>query len=259
MINYMKSELYKITHTRETYVWTGVMAAIAILTNIILAVSNSNIENFRYGSTRFAISILVESADIFLYGAVIMAALVCNGESKNGTWKNVVAYGISKEAALAGKCIAGVITAICCMTVVVTVYFTSAVLLLEGPWIEVLNILLHEIGAVLLISIGAEILGIALMQVLKNEYVVAAVWVMVIIVLPKSLMLLGMGLNMDVLNKISEWLPTNFLSMEVRMSRSEYYALWDTAQGMAKCLIAGAGSIVIYMAGGLLAVRHREV
>lgn len=259
MINYIKSELYKVTHIRETYVWTGIMAALGILLNVILSVSNRTIKNFPYGSTRFSVSFLIGGPMLFLYGGVIMAALVCNGENKNGTWKNVIAYGISRETALIGKFIAGVITAVCCMLVVVTVYFASAVLLLKGPWQDLLAILVREMGAVLLISISAEMLGIMLMQMIKNDYIVATVWVMVTVALPKACFLLGMGLDLEILNRVSEWMPANFLSLEVMMNRSEYYALWDTAQGFAKCLIAGAGSMIIYTVAGLLAVRRREV
>lgn len=259
MINYIKSELYKITHTKETYLWTGIMVTLGILFNVILAASDNAIKDFPYGSVRFSVSFLVENVLVFLYGGVLMATLICNGETKNGTWKNIVAYGISREAALVGKCIAGAITAICCMLIVVASFFASAVLLLEGEWIWLLAVLVREIGAILFICIGAEVLGIVLLQMLKNEYIVAMLWILIIGVLPRVVFLLGVGLDIDILNTISEWMPMNFLQIEVTMNRSEYYALWDTGQGLAKCLIAGAGSIAIYLGAGLLAVRRKEL
>ena len=259
MINYIKSELYKVTHTKDTYLWTGIMAALGILFNVILAVSSHAIKDFPYGSVRFSVSFLVENVLIFLYGGVLVSSLICNGENKNGTWKNVVAYGISREAALVGKCIAGVITAICCMLAVVISFFVSAVLLLEGEWTWLLAVLIREIGAILFICIGAEVLGIVLMQMLKNEYIVAMLWILIIGALPRVVLLLGVGLDIGILNAVSEWMPANFLQIEVTMNRSEYYALWDTAQGLAKCLIAGIGSIAIYLGAGLLAARRREL
>ncbi len=259
MINYIKSELYKVTHTKDTYLWTGIMAALGILFNVVLAVSNNGIKGFPCGSVRFSVSFLVENVLIFLYGGVLIASLICNGENKNGAWKNIVAYGIPREIALVGKCIAGVVTAICCMMVVVASFFISAVLLLEGEWIWLAKVLAREIGAILFICIGAEVLGIVLMQMIKNEYIVAMIWILIIGGLPRVVFLLGVGLDIDILNVISEWMPTNFLQIEVTMNRSEYYALWDTARGLAKCLIAGIGSIAIYLGAGLLAVRRREV
>lgn len=259
MLNYMKSELYKATHSKDVYLWTAVLAGLAVLTNIILAISNSRIENFPYGMVRFPMSFLIGSPAFLMYGGMMIAMLVCKDENKNGTWKNVVAYGISREAAFLGKCMAATIIAVFCMTVILAAYFGSAVLLLEGPWNDLLTILVHEVGAVLLIAVGAEILGVLLQQIFKTDYMAMIIWAMIIVVMPQLCLMLGAGLDIEILSRIAEWLPTNFLEIEVMMNSKEYYALWDTAQGLAKCLIAGAGSIVIYTAAGLLAVRHKEV
>ena len=49
------------------------------------------------------------------------------------------------------------------------------------------------------------------------------------------------------------------LKYEVSVNMSGYRCLWDTPEGAAKCLIAGAIGILIFYAAGILAFRKREI
>ena len=56
MLNYIKSECYRVIHSRSTYVMTGIMAVLPVLFHIILyvtGVASSTTQDFPYDITSF--------------------------------------------------------------------------------------------------------------------------------------------------------------------------------------------------------------
>ncbi|MFR1640963.1 MAG: hypothetical protein ACLSVD_18605 [Eggerthellaceae bacterium] len=54
MLNYTKSELYRIVHGRELYLFTGVLCAIVLAASA--AVGHDEPPQFPYGTVRFSMS-----------------------------------------------------------------------------------------------------------------------------------------------------------------------------------------------------------
>lgn len=100
MLNYIKSECYRVIHSRSTYVMTGIMAVLPVLFHIILyvtGVASSTTQDFPYDITSFSFSFLTGSPMLFTYAGLIVAAVLYEDEHKNGNLKNAVAFGISRE------------------------------------------------------------------------------------------------------------------------------------------------------------------
>ena len=55
MLNYTKSELYRIVHGRELYLFTGVLCAIVLLSSVLLWAMAST-PDFPYATVRFSLS-----------------------------------------------------------------------------------------------------------------------------------------------------------------------------------------------------------
>ena len=83
------------------------------------------------------------------------------------------------------------------------------------------------------------------------------VWFIIMTFLPNIIFLLG--LKIDWLNGAAKWMPRNYLRMEVVVNMSKYQVLWDTPEGMAKCLIAGCIGIVVFYLFGSAAFRKKEL
>ena len=63
MLNYIKSECYRVMHSRSTYVMTGIMAVLPVLFHIILyvtGVASSTTQDFPYDITSFSFSVFGE-------------------------------------------------------------------------------------------------------------------------------------------------------------------------------------------------------
>ena len=90
MLNYIKSECYRVMHSRSTYVMTGIMAVLPVLFHIILyvtGVASSTTQDFPYDITSFSFSFLAGSPMLFTYAGLIVAAVLYEEEHKNGNMK----------------------------------------------------------------------------------------------------------------------------------------------------------------------------
>ena len=197
MLNYIKSECYRVMHSRSTYVMTGIMAVLPVLFHIILyvtGVASSTTQDFPYDITSFSFSFLAGSPMLFTYAGLIVAAVLYEEEHKNGNMKNAVAFGISREKLFLGKCMTAVLTATVIMALVLTAYIGSAWFLLEHTGPTSLKIILTEIPAVYGTAVASMILGIALLAYFKNEVMAAMLWAVIVYAIPRVLLLAGMVL-----------------------------------------------------------------
>lgn len=72
MLNYTKSELYRIVHGRELYLFTGVLCAIVLLSSVLLWAMAST-PDFPYATVRFSLSNLISMLpSLFLLAGLLV-------------------------------------------------------------------------------------------------------------------------------------------------------------------------------------------
>ena len=104
MLNYMKSELYRIVHGRELYLFTGVPCAIVLASSVLLWAMAST-PDFPYATVRFSLSNLISMLpSLFLLAGLLVWVLFAD-DRKDGTFKNAVADGCSRRDLFVGKCL----------------------------------------------------------------------------------------------------------------------------------------------------------
>lgn len=256
MINYIKSESYRVTHSTGLYLMTAVMAGTVLLLNTILALGQQYIPNFRYGTFRFSLNNFTAMPFYMLVLGAVVAGCLFIDDRKNGVLKNAISYGIPRAGILAGKCLVGFLSALFALIVVLSVYVGSAFLLLKNPeWIP-LKEMLTGIGAVLPSAAASLILMIILGSLCQKEISAVLWWAFIFYVIPQIFFFVG--LKVEIIERISRWMPYLFLSMEVRVTYDTYQCLWDTPDGLARCLIAGVSGIVLFLACGILKFKKQE-
>ncbi len=257
MLNYMKSEIYRVTHSRAVYMTVAVLTALPLLVNLILHWTDGITPGFRYGTTSFSYSNIIINPMIYCYIACIIAAVLYESGRRNGNLRNTVAYGVSRTEIFIGKCIVSLITSLVILATVMSVFIGSAMLLLkhEGP--AGIGTLLREIPAVSLTAVAALVLGILIFELFESTTVGMIIWFLLIQILPT--VLFYMGLRFDAVMKVAMWFPVNIFRTGVVMNMSQCIVLWDTTDGMIKCLITGGVSVVIAGAAGLLLLRKRDL
>ena len=135
MLNYLRSEWYRILHGREIYLFTGVLCAIVLAANVILW-AMAHTPDFPYATVRFSLSNLISMMGLLFLMAGLLVWVLFGDDRANGTLKNALAYGLSRRGLFVGKCLVSVVLGLISMAVVLAVYIGSATLLLEGPAAE---------------------------------------------------------------------------------------------------------------------------
>lgn len=256
MLNYTKSELYRIVHGRELYLFTGVLCAIVLLSSVLLWAMAST-PDFPYATVRFSLSNLISMLpSLFLLAGLLVWVLFAD-DRKDGTFKNAVADGCSRRDLFVGKCLVSTGLGLASMMVILAVYVGSAVLLLEGP-ADAVPILLKGVAAALPFTVACVVLGVAVCSVLPKTITAFLVWLAVVSIIPGVLGVIGMGV--EPVARLASWLPANFFASEVAINQSGLAQfLWDTPAGLAKCLIAGFSGIAVFGVVGLWRASKAEL
>lgn len=257
MLNYVKSEWYRVIHSKEIYLTTGFLSLLIVCVNLISFIANSAIVDYPYATVSFSFNILISSLNgLFIVGSVI-SVILFGDERKNGTLKNAVAYGILKESIFFGKCIISISSGFFSLAIILVFYIGSACLLLDGPVQVPIQKLLGGIGAALPTTIASVILAVALIGLLNKEITAVVWWVMIMFLIPQVFFYIG--LKVDFMGKIAEWMPGNFFKFEVIANMSGYQCLWDTPFGLMKCIVAGVAGIIIFAVFGILVGKKKEI
>lgn len=257
MSNYIKSEFYRVMHSAAVHRTAMILVAIPLLMNLILGWYNRITPDFRYGTTSFAYSNIVASPMIYCFTALIIVSILYESGNRNGNLRNTVAYGISRTAIFAGKCIVSLITSLIILAMVMTVFIGSAALLLRNEGPVGVNTLLTEIPAVSLVAVASLMLGILILELFDSITVGILLWSLIMVALPMAFYI-G-GFKYEAVMKIAMWFPSNFFRAGIQVNLSQCTVLWDTAAGMAKCLISGAAGIALVGTAGLLLLRKRDL
>lgn len=257
MLNYMKSEWYKIVHSKGVYLAGGVMCGLVLLMNLILWGSNHFLTNFPYGTFRFSLNTFTAQPIWMIALGSVIAGVLFIDDRKSGIIKNAVAYGVPREQILIGKWLVSLASCLILMCVVFAVYVGSAYLLLENPEWEPFRQMIMAMLSTLPFSIAAMMLMLGLGVVLEKETVMLLWWMVVIYFIPMAVDMLG--LYFKTLEKISQWLPYTFLRREVLVTMGTYQCLWDTPEGFLKCTIAGVVGMAVFGAFGIIKFRKQQM
>lgn len=257
MLNYMRSEWYRILHTKELWTFTGICAGALLAVSVLTCICNARIADFRYGSVRFVLSMLTSGMSAIFYAGAVLASLLFPDDKKSGIMKYTVATGVSRTEIYLGKCVVCVLAALVSMGLILIAYAGSATLLLEGPVQPYLGILLRGVAANVPFAAAGVFLYLALAQFLKHDTLAMLGCLFIFIGIPWITFFAG--LRWPVFAKAAEWMPYMYLRAEVRVNMGEMECLWMNGAGLSKCLIAGAAGIVIFGAVGVLLNRRQEL
>lgn len=257
MINYIRSEFYRILHTKEIYLFNLLLTAGVLALNGGIHAAAATLPNIRYANVKFVLSFLTGSMDFLFIAGAVLAVLLFSGDRKNGVMKNAVAYGMSRTSLFFGKCIVSFVMALASMVLLTAVYIVSAILLLEGPAQPYVELMLEGIAANLPFAAAALILAVAFIQFFEKELIVGLAWMAVIYLIPS--ICYSTGFQFKTMAEIAAWMPRNYLMTEVTAGMSGYECLWSEPEGAAKCVIAGVIGIVVFLSLGILINRRKEI
>lgn len=253
MLNFIKSEYYRLIHTTGIRIFFGVLSGLTIL--LILGISAVKTQ---YHTTSFSYSILVSSPMFFTLMGMLTASLLYEDSKRNGIIKNSIANGIPRRKIFLGQCIISVTAATVIMTLVLALWIFTTELLLDKTGPVHMTDLLMEIPAIYLIAVSSIVLTITLSLSFQNGAFIFFTWLFVFFIFPTILFKFGIAVSAhfktDLIYNISMWMPSNFFQINTaNVNMSSCITAWDTTGGMLRCVIAGISGIVIFM---IIGFRH---
>lgn len=258
MRNYIKSEFYRLFHSKMIYLFTFVLSLSGLLINILLCMMGSD-SHFQYNTLSFSLSNLVANPMLFLFMAMLFTMLCYEGEQKLGTLKNPLAYGISFMKIFFGKTIVVTTGATLSMLTILSVYIGSALVLLKhsGP-VSLMDIII-EVPAVFLLAVAAILSTIFFSSFFEKTSIVFICLLLFWGLIPSFLLNTGLGFRWKVLIEFANWLPQNFFSTEAIVNAQNSQTLWGTGAGFTKCMIAGIFWSVCFILLAFSYLREKDI
>lgn len=249
MFNYIRSELYRFTHTRPVYIITVVCCALVLFMNLLLYFYGGGAE--WYTNTSFSYSMLLSSPFILVFMGLIVAASLYENHRKNGNLKNTVAFGVGRVQIFLAQCLAGILTATIMLVIILAVYIGSAELLLAntGSW-DAFD-LIKSTALVYLIACAGLVTFLVCGQHFHRDLSAGLAWGIPWIVLPLASKYLGF--KFSIFADLAGWLPYIYLN-NINPS-----AWWDDPTLIEKSLLCGMIGILVFGLIGVVSLRKKDL
>lgn len=256
MLNCIKSEFYRIFHTKSVYLMTGVCLMVVLCFNVVLWLMATFTTDFRWATTKYAFSVLEGDMHIPLYLSAVMGSLVAADELKHRTINNSVAFGITREQMYLSKIIVGMAVSALCLLVTEAGLIGSGYLLLENSGAAYTLSLLKGTAACIPAWIAGMVAFISLYYVTGSGGAGIWSWLLVMVAVPAVVRVLGM--RFELCEKLASWMLFTIVSYVVPNEEWLTYS-WSTTAGFLKCQEAGLIGTALFITLGILAVRRREL
>ncbi len=252
MLNYIKSEFYRLFHSLSTWITLGIFAGLALLINCGLAIFAAVQPEWGYGNTTFSMQFLLQLPTIYIIAAPILVYILYEGCGKNGVYKNVVAFGVSREKILLGQLVVSLAFCLGVMLVTLGVYFASAYALLRYDSVMTSADVVRQALCVLPSAVASLVLAILCVNLTVRGVIGILIWMGVFLLVPYVCQ--WIGYEVDFFARLASWMPVNFMDLQNAQS-----LFWETGDGIMKSLVSGAAGIVIFGVVGWLVLRKKEI
>ncbi len=258
MINYIKSEIYRIFHNKSSYLFIIICSLLLMSSNILLAIMKHQDQTFGYATTNFAFSFVYSQMSILFILCIMVASITFGNEYGYHTMKNSVSYGINRKDIYLGKFIVQIIYAIAAFLIILGVYVLTGYLLLENTGSDDLRLLLMTA----LISLPQFIFAIAVTNcflfAIDSSGAAIAASCGAMIVLPQLSNILGM--KFVFFTKLRSVLPWNLMnSIGFDMDRHELKLNWELSEGYRNYWMFGLIQAILFIIIGYMVFHKKEV
>lgn len=258
MINYIRSEFYRLLRNRSAYLFILVCSALITSAHVLLAVVAHNEPNFPYATTDFALSLFYTGLSIVFLLCITVASIIFGNEHTNHTLKNSISYGINRGSIYFGKLIVEMIYALIAFAIITGVDIGSAYLLLEDSGPESLEVLFRTSFVALpqlLFALAATNCFLFIIE--SNGAAIAA-----IIGLTVAYPIVNgyLGLKFDIFAKLNRILPWNIVNNIVfDHEKMSLIQPWAGKDGYTNSWLFGILQMVLLVLIGFVVFRRKEV
>ncbi len=249
MLNYIRSEWYRATHTRPCYVMTAVLVLGILAFNLVLHFWGSGADY--YGHTSFSYVFSISEPWLYIICGAVVAALLYEGRSKNGNLKNSLASGLSRSQLFVGQCLTALLIATIMMVIVVAVWAASAELLLAHTDFWTLDDFLCSVAAAYPLAVASLVSIIPFFLLFRRDLTAVVGWLMIWNIAPT--LFAALGLKFAWASRLASWMPKNFLSFD------SVVRWWEEPMILEKALVSALIGILVFGLLGVVSWRKRDL
>ena len=266
MLNYIRAELYKVTHRLYTWIMLGLIFLGEGLMFIIW------FDNREYMTFYQAVSVVGMMMVLGFFATIFTCDIVFAGQHQNGTLKNEVSFGLSRAKIYFGKFIAMTILSVLTMVIALGVYTGVCRIMLsngDGGALAALELIGLAVLAEFPVWLGCQAI-ICAASFLLNSAIVANVTALGIVIGSHfiiqffSLFIRADSLVAQLLEKIYHWLPYEPLfaiypgvaNLQTGPTPAILEIDWI---GIRNCWIIGGFWLIFATAAGLYFFRKKEI
>lgn len=249
MLNYIRSELYRITHTRAAFLTTAILSAGILAINLVLHFWGGGV-NY-YGHTSFSYALNISEPFLYVIMGAVVAFALYESRRKNGNLKNTVAFGLTRPQIFIGQCISALLAATAIMVVVLAVWLASAELLLSRTEIWTIGDFLSSTAYVYLLAIAGLVSTVFFIAIFQREMTAVVACIAVWNFFPTICRILGA--KFEIFAHIASCLPSNFFTSD------SIIRWWENPDILEKALTSGVVGILVFDLLGVVLLRKQDL
>jgi ABC-2 type transport system permease protein len=258
MINYLKSEFYRLLRSKGSYLFIVICSLLVMSANIVLAAVKHSDPKFNYATTEVAFSFYYTSFTIIFILCLTVVSIVFGNEYSNHTMKNSISYGISRGGLYFGKLTAELIYAIIAFLIISGLYIASAYLLLENSGIGHLQLMLKATIAALPLLFYAIAVSNCFLFIFDSNGSAIGSTIGVMIAFPIICNYLAIKFHLFAeLAKILPWNLVNKLDFDIE--KFQLIFPWEGNDGYFRYWIYGLSWMLLFAVLGFYVYRKKEI
>lgn len=216
MLNYIKAELYRTFNRKYFYFFTGILAMLVISLLVFLKIIDARNSISLINAMGMSVTNYMLMLPVGLL--VMIIDMIYAEEYKNGTLKNVVSFGASRNKLVFGKFITIIILAFITDIVVIALFWLSSALIFEiGNFSGIkpsmyFNIIATRYCAAVILWIAVIAVGLLISTFINNSNMFLYVYFGVFIALPVTIDILSRLIDKNI-SKINNFLITGCINI----------------------------------------------
>jgi ABC-type transport system involved in multi-copper enzyme maturation permease subunit len=258
MISYIKSEFYRLLHSKGSYLFVIICSALLISANVVLAVIGRTEKDFPYNNTSFSLSLFYSYLPIIFILCITVASIVFGNEYMNHTMKNSISYGISRGKIYFGKLITEVVYAVTALLVIAGFYIGSAYLLLENSHSTDLELIVRAYFVALPLLLF--VLAVTNCFLFIFEGTGSAITAVIGVTIAFPLVGNFLAMKFEFFRKLSEILPWNLINkISFNYEKFQMILPWEGSTGYLNYWLYGVLWMALFVLIGFSVFRKKEI
>lgn len=257
MLNYMKSEFYRVFHSKEVYLLTVVFTGLLTAYNVILYLCRT-LPGFQYNNTWHSYGMIDTNMAVLIYLIIVICSML-DGNSLHNI-KNTALFGVSRRVIYFGRMMVNSCVCLGMYLYLMGLHFFLGKLLLEDSGREAAGIFIRSTFVCIPMLLGVVAVYHCCILMSRNSITAATLMLVVLVIIPMGVKVIGF--KIEAVRRIGDMLICNLMEVEFLETAEGYYSRvfsWDTGAGVAKCILAGISGILIFSMIGIKYFQKKEI